>query len=345
MLRDVSEPQLRWAILGTGNIAGQFAAAMRTSRRGRVVAVGSRSIDSAREFAHRFEIPSAYGNYEHAAGDTTVDAVYISLPNSMHHEWTIRSFAAGKHVLCEKPFAVTESQAREMFAAADHAGKTLVEAFMHLSHPQTHGVLEAMRSGAIGQVQLIRTSFCYRTRRVDGNIRFDASLAGGAMMDVGCYCTNFSQLIAGAAPTAIRAFAKLNDHSVDELAAGVLEFPGEILSTFACGMTTQADNTAYICGTEGFIEIPVPWKPAVRGAMYTIARGTPPKQDMAKGAAPATPPRDVHTVDADRELYALEADDFAATVFDGAPPAVSRELTLANARVLDEIRQQIGLSF
>jgi hypothetical protein len=110
-------------------------------------------------------------------------------------------------------------------------------------------------------------------------------------------------------------------------------------------MTVQADNTAYLCGTEGFVEVPIPWKPPGKGATYTIARGTPPKQDAPKGTTPTAPPRDERAVDAGRELYALEADDVAATVQDGKPPRVSRELTLRNMSVLDEVRRQIGLSF
>ena len=143
----------------------------------------------------------------------------------------------------------------------------------------------------------------------------------------------------------MRAFAKLHPSGVDELTAGVLEFSGGPLATFACGMTTQADNTAHICGTEGFIEVPIPWKPACASATYTIAHGTPPRQDAPKGATPIAPPRETRTVDADRELYALEADDFAASVLDGTLPRVSRELTMGNVRVLADIRRQIGLNF
>jgi predicted dehydrogenase len=336
---------LRWGILGTGNIAEQFATGLRTSRRTRVCAVGSRTTDAARGFASKFDVPGAHGSYDALLADPNVDAIYLSLPNSMHHEWTLKSLAAGKHVLCEKPFAVNESQSREMFEAADRAGKVLIEAFMYLSHPQTHAWLDALRGGAIGEHRLIRTSFCYRTKRDAGNIRFSSELAGGALMDVGCYCTNLALVVTGAEPIAIYASGKLHPTGVDELAAGVLQFPGGVVSTFSCGMTTQADNTAQICGTEGYIEIPIPWKPPMTGATWTIAHATPPRQDAPRGAAPTTPPRDTRTTTADRELYALEADDFAATVFDGVPPRVPRELTLSNVRVLDKIRSQLGLSF
>lgn len=333
---------LRWGILGTGNIAGQFAAAMRTAKRGKLVAVGSRAIESARQFAHRFEIPLALGSYDALLRESSVDAVYLSLPNSQHHAWTLKALAAGKHVLCEKPFATSESEAAEMFDAATKHSRVLVEAFMYLSHPQTHAVTESIHAGAIGEVRHIRTSFCYRTTRLDGNIRFDPQLAGGALMDVGCYCTNLSLLIAGTRPARVEALSRKHPSGVDELTTGMLEFPSGTIASLACGMTTQADNTAMICGTEGFIEIPVPWKPPRTQATWMIGRSTPPRQDAPKGIAPSAPPREIRTVDADKDLYALEADDFAATVLDGAPPSVSRELTLNNMAVLDQIRAQIG---
>lgn len=338
--------RLRWGILGTGNIAGQFAAGMSTSKRGKVVAVSSRSFELARAFAEKHAITSAYGSYNDLLTDRGVDAVYVSLPNALHHAWTIKSLEAGKHVLCEKPFAVNHLQALEMFEAADRAQKTLIEAFMYLSHPQTIAALDAVRSGDIGDLRIVRSSFCYRTRRVDGNIRFSRELAGGALMDVGCYCTNLACALAQEDPVQINVTARLHSTGVDEVAAGVLRFPSGLLASFTCGMTVQADNTAYLCGTEGYVEIPVPWKPPVKGATWHIARSTPPKQDVPPGEKkPAAPPRETFTVDAGQELYALEADDFAATVHDAKPPRVSRELTLRNARILDEIRRQIGLGF
>jgi predicted dehydrogenase len=318
---------------------------MHNSRRGRVVAVASRSPDHARDFAHRFHITEGYAGYNAMLDDRSVDTVYVALPNSMHHEWTIKALAAGKHVLCEKPFAGNLEQTHEMFDAADRAGRVLAEAFMYLSHPQTHAFMEAIRSGAIGDLRLIRSSFCYRTTRVTDNIRFNAGLAGGALMDVGCYCTSLALLVAGESPSEIHASGRLHPSGVDELCGVVMRFASGVVSTFSCGMTTQADNTAEICGTEGYLEIPVPWKPPARGAMWTIARGTPPRQDALKGAAAVTPPRDARSVDADRDLYALEADDFATTVLDAAPARVPRELTLQNMAVLDEIRRQLGLKY
>ncbi|MGH7177373.1 MAG: Gfo/Idh/MocA family protein [Tepidisphaeraceae bacterium] len=332
---------LGFGILGTGNIANQFAMGIATSVRTRTVAVGSRSVDSARAFADRFGIQKVHGSYGSLLSDQEVDAVYLSLPNSMHHEWTIRSLRAGKHVLCEKPLAVTAAQGREMFEEARRAGRTLVEAFMYVSHPQTRAIIDAVRGGTIGELRLIRTSFCYRTTRVDGNIRFDPAMAGGATMDVGCYCVHFSRMVAGAEPDSVHAVSQLHESGVDLTTTGVLHFPAGVVASFVCGMGVQCDNTAHVCGTEGYIEIPWPWKP-LKTATYTIAHSAPPRQD--KGLTAPSPRREM-TITAARGLYALEADDFAAAVLDGAPPALTESNTLGNLRVMDEIRRQIGAKY
>jgi predicted dehydrogenase len=265
----------------------------------------------------------------------------------MHHEWTIRSLRAGKHVLCEKPLATNAAQAEEMFDVAQREGRVLVEAFMYRSHPLTRAVLDAVRSGEIGELKLIRTSFCFRTTKVRDNIRFDAALAGGGLMDVGCYCLNFSRLFAGAEPAAAFAAGHLHESGVDDHACGVLHFPGGVTATFACGMSVQADNAAYLCGSEGYIEVPVPWKPPRENAAYSVVRATPPLMDgpARSAGAPSPPPRQPHHVTAAAELYALETEDFAAAVLDGAPPALDRQDTVGNMRLLDELRRQVGVKF
>lgn len=333
---------LRWGILGTGNIARQFAAGLATSTRTMIAAVASRQADAARSFAGIHGVPAAYGSYAELLADRSVDAVYVSLPNSMHHEWTIAALRAGKHVLCEKPIAANAAQAEEMFDTAERAGRVLVEAFMYRSHPLTHAVIDAVRGGEIGRLQLIRTSFCFRTTRIEGNIRFDSALAGGSLMDVGCYCLNFSRFFAGTEPVRAHAVGTLHERGVDTSAAGVLMFPGDLAASFTCGMSLHADNTAYLCGTEGFIEIPVPWKPPRVGAQYCVVRGAPPLMD-GPAKTPDRPPRQRRSVDAGKELYALEADDFAVAALDGAPPRLDRADSVGNMRLLDELRRQVGL--
>ena len=345
------DQKLRWGILGTGNIARQFAAGVRACRRGVLWAVGSRSEESARAFADANGVRAAHGSYDALIANPSVDAVYLSLPNSMHHAWTIKALRAGKHVLCEKPIAVTAPQAEEMFDAAAAGGRVLMEAFMYRTHPLTLAVAAAVGRGEIGELKLIRTSFCFRTSRVRDNIRFNPELAGGALMDVGCYCVNFARFFAGVEPAAVHAVGRLHPGGVDEEAAGTLCFPatparpGGVLATFTCGMGVQADNTAYLCGTEGYIEVPVPWKPPADRAVYVVSGGVPPKMDNRPGAPSGPAPRDVRVVPAGGELYALEADHFADVVLGGATPRVSRDDSVGNMRVLDELRRQVGLSY
>lgn len=336
--------RLRWGILGTGNIARQFSAGVNASHRCQLAAVASRQQASADAFARDYQIANAYGDYGALLRDPSVDAIYVSLPNSLHHEWTIRALEAGKHVLCEKPFAMSVEESRQMFDAAQRAGRLVMEAFMYRSHPLTHAVADAIKGGEIGQVKIVRTSFCYRTRKIEGNVRFDPALGGGVLMDVGCYCINFSRFIAGEEPSVLLAAGNRHETGVDDLVCGTLQFPSGILASFTCGMSTQADNTAYVLGTEGYIEIPVPWKPPVKGAQFTIARGIPPKMDSAAAsptAPPAPPPRQTISVDAPTELYGMEADDFAAAVIDGKPLPVTPEDTLGNMLAIEKLLLQI----
>lgn len=333
---------LRWGILGTGNIARQFAEGVAGASRSRVVAVGSRDAGRAAGFVDDNNMHCTAGTYADVLADESVDAIYNALPNSMHHEWTLKAFDAGKHVLCEKPMAVDAAEAQAMFDAADRAGLLLAEAFMYQSHPMIKAVLQQLRSGAIGKVKVIRASFCYRTRKIEGNIRFDKSLAGGALMDIGCYCVSLARLIADSEPVEVHGTGVVHESGVDELVTGSLRFGDGTLASFTAGMTAQADNRAMILGDEGYLLIPVPWKPPVREAEFSIHKATPPRQDTAGKVLPPSGPEVFH-IDAGKPLYALEADDFAAAVLDGAPLTVTKQHSLGNAVVVDELRRQVGV--
>jgi len=335
---------LRYGVLGTGNIARQFAEGVAGSRRSVVSAVASRSIENADAFGDAHGVANRHPTYDALLDDDTVDAVYISLPNTLHHDWAVRCLGAGRHVLCEKPIASTAAEAEAMFDAAERAGRVLMEAFMYRMHPLTKTVVDRVRGGAIGRVKLIRTSFCYRTHKTDpaDNIRFDPKLAGGALMDIGCYCISFARLIAAAEPTSIRVAGHVHDTGVDDYAAGTLGFADGTVATFACGMTLQADNAALICGEDGWVEVPVPWKPPVDGAVAYVKGQTPPRQDHAD--APPPGPEELR-VDAPAPLYGMEADAFAAVVLEGAELPVTRADTVGNMRVLDEVRRQVGLAY
>jgi predicted dehydrogenase len=323
--------RLAWGILGTGRIAGQFAAGLNASERCQTAAVGSRQVATGSAFAAHHAIPIVHDSYDALLADPAVQAVYVSLPNGLHHEWTVKALRAGKHVLCEKPFAGNLAQAQEMFDVARKCGCVLAEAFMYRSHPLTHAIQQAVAEGRIGQLKVIRTSFLFAAEKVEGNVRFDAALAGGALMDVGCYCVSYARLFARAEPQNLLACGHLHASGVDDYVAAAMAFPGGIVSSFACGITVRADNTAQLHGTAGYILVPLPWKPPAVDAAYTLV-------DKEGGQ---------HTVlvSANKHLYALEADDFAATVLDGVPQRVTEADTLGNQRCLDVLRRQVGVEF
>jgi predicted dehydrogenase len=337
--------RLRWGVLGTGNIARQFATGVRGCRRGVLAAVGSRSVESARDFAGKFDVPAAAGSYDELVRRDDVDAIYVSLPNNLHHEWTIRSLEAGKHVLCEKPLAVSADEAREMFDASRRARRLLIEAYMYRAHPQTAAVMQQVRSGAIGELRHVRTNFSFKVARTAGNIRFDPALAGGALMDVGGYCLSFSMLVAGAPPSVVHAIGRRHPAGVDEQTSVLMQFPAGLTASFTVGMAMQADNTAMISGSDGYLEIAWPWKPVAGRSGYVIARQIPPRQDAAGRPVPASAPREAVEVPVDQDLYGIEADAFAACVFDGVAPFVSEAESVEYARLLQSIRRQVGLDY
>lgn len=337
---------LRFGILGTGNIAGQFARDMPTAKRSIITAVGSRTPGAAQRFAQTWNIPKHHGSYDALLADPDVDAVYLTLPNTLHRAWTVKALEAGKHVLCEKPMAVTADDAAAMFDAAQRTGRVLIEAFMYRTHPLTEAVVQAVRSGVIGELRIIRASFCYRMQSIAGNTRFDPALGGGALLDIGCYCVGYAQLLTAAQPEAVHAVGHVHDAGVDDYAAGVLRFPGGVVATFTCGMTAQADNGLHLGGTDGFLDVPVPWKPPPRNAVYIVRGQRPPKIDSpGKNSPPAAPTDETHCVDSPGELYALEADAFADVVARQRDPFVTPEDTLHNLRALETMRRQLGLAY
>lgn len=321
----MSDP-LAWGILGTGNIARKFAAQLPETPQGKLVAVGSRSADSAQQFVDEFA-GKPHAGYDRLLDDPNVEAVYVSLPNALHREWTIRSLEAGKHVLCEKPLAVTAAEGEEMFAAAERHGRVLVEAFMYRCHPVVAELIETVRSGAVGQLKMIRTHFTFNRPHPADDVRYQPRLAGGSLMDVGCYCINLARALAASEPTAVHAVAHLHPSGVDDYAAGTLDFDGRVLAAFTCGMTVEADRTTYVCGSEGYLAIDTPW---FSDGTFTLVRGQ--ERQTIRAEAPMSP-------------YALEAETFARAVHDGAAPWITKDDTLGNLRVLDDLRPQIRLPF
>lgn len=323
---------LRWGILGTGKIAGKFAAEFPQNPRGELAAVGSRKADSAARFAADYQVPQA-GAYQDVLDSDDVDAVYLSFPNALHREWTLSALAAGKHVLCEKPIAATAGEAEAMFDAAEKHGRVLIEAFMYRCHPAIQKCIELVHAGALGNLKLIRTHFTFNRPPDPQDVRYRKDLAGGSLMDVGCYCINFARALAGGEPTQSHAVAHIHSTGVDDYAAGTLEFEGRILATFSCGMTVTADRTTYVAGDEGYLTIPFPW---FSDGSFELVKAPP-------STSPPQPEVERFQIDAPMPSYALEAHAFAEVVQDGKPAWIARSDSLGNMRVLDALRSQIRL--
>jgi predicted dehydrogenase len=264
---------MRLGLLSTANINRQILVGARGAGQVDVVAVGSRDGAKAQTYAGEHGIAKAHGSYEALLEDTDVDAVYISLPNGMHHEWTMRALAAGKHVLCEKPYTRHPAEAVEAFDAAEAAGLVLMEAFMYRHHPQSATIQRLVRDGAVGRVLAVKAVFSFPLADLT-NVRALPELDGGALMDVGCYCVKFARMAAGRAPTRVSAAARWAASGVDETLAGTLEYAGGAIAQIACSLATSFNQSAQIIGTDGAIEVEQAFnlRPTLRGRMR-VQRG------------------------------------------------------------------------
>jgi predicted dehydrogenase len=222
-----------------------------------LVAVASRDQARADAYAREWGIPRAYGSYEALLADPEIEAVYISLPNTMHAEWSIRALDAGKHVLCEKPFTRHPEEVEAAWDAADRNGRLLTEAFMYRHHPQTKRLVELVREGAIGELRLVRSAFSYSLYD-EANIRLRVDVEGGALMDVGCYNVSGSRLLAGE-PERVWGEAWFGPSGTDWVFAGTMRFPGDVIATFDCGTALSNRDELEAIGSEGSLFLDNPW--------------------------------------------------------------------------------------
>jgi xylose dehydrogenase (NAD/NADP) len=245
-------PALRIGILGAANIAKLFVAGVRPSTNVVVTSIAARDVERARKFAAETGIAHVHPTYEALLADPAIDAVYNPLPNNLHAQWSIRALDAGKHVLCEKPLATSGREARAMFDAAARNRVHLAEAYPYRAQPQTLKLRELLRDKAIGRVQLIHASFGFPLTDA-ANIRLDAALAGGALMDAGCYPVSLVRTIAGSRPTRVHAMARWTDSGVDRSLVASLEFAEGLLAQVSCSFATARHRQALIVGDEGSI--------------------------------------------------------------------------------------------
>ncbi len=246
-----------WGIISTADINRKVIPGAQASRKVDLVAVASRTQARAEEYAREWGIERAYGSYEALLADPDVEAVYISLPNTMHCEWSIRSLEAGKHVLCEKPLTRHPEEAEAAFDAADRAGRLLMEAFMYRHNPQTEKLRSLIDEGAIGEVRLIRSTFSYSLYDA-ANIRLRPDVEGGALMDVGCYCVSGSRLIGGE-PEWVAGQARYGSSGTDWVFTGQMRFSGDVLATFDCGTALPERDELEVIGSEGSLFLDDPW--------------------------------------------------------------------------------------
>jgi len=325
---------LRWGLLAAGGIAGRFAKGLATIRdQATCLAVGSRDIEKAKRFAQEHGVERAYGSYEELLADPDVDAVYISTPNSLHAEWSIKAARAGKHILCEKPVTVNAAQLQKVLRAVKKADVFFMEAFMYRCHPQWKRLLEIVQAGTIGEVRILQSAFAFNMGLKLENIRLSNPLAGGGLMDVGCYCVSFCRLVAGEEPMKCHAVAKIGDRSrVDEFAAGVLQFPSGAVASFVCGTQCGTPTVANVYGSKGSIVVTNPWFPSDENAKLVVtAEGKTETIEVKHG----------------RDLYANEALTVAEFIDrrQAEPTAMTWADSLGQMKTLDALRASIGLKF
>jgi predicted dehydrogenase len=250
--------KIRWGVLGVAKIAtAKVIPAMQRSSLTEIAAIASRNASKASQAAKHLGIPKSYGSYEALLADPEIDAVYNPLPNNLHVEWSIKAAEAGKHVLCEKPIALSVAQTHELIAARDRTGVKIGEAFMVHLHPQWLRALEIIRSGEIGELRAMNFAFSYNNLDA-GNIRNQPELGGGAIMDIGCYPIHTSRWMFGAEPVRVSALIEKDPHfGTDRLASALLEYPrGHTILT--CGTQMSPYQRAIMFGATGRIEIEIP---------------------------------------------------------------------------------------
>ena len=317
-----------WGILSTANIGmAKVTPAMQQGQVARVDAIASRDATAARAAADKLGIAKAYGSYEELLADPAIEAIYNPLPNHLHVPWTIRALEAGKHVLCEKPIALTAEEARAVIAARDASGKIVAEAFMVRHHPQWRKARDIVRSGRLGDVRAIHTAFCYFNTDPE-NVRNKADIGGGGLLDIGCYAVATARyLFAGEPERAIAIIDRDPGFGTDRLAGGLLGFSGGRQLTFVCSTQLSPYQRVQVLGTQGRLEIEIPFNaPPGYPCRLFIDNG----KDL-KGTEIVT-----ETVEP-CDQYTLQGDAFSRVILGDDPLEFPIEDAILNMRVLDAL--------
>jgi predicted dehydrogenase len=315
----MADKVLNWGLLSTAHINRALLPPLQVSKRNRLVAVASRTQESANAYAREWRIPRAHGSYEALLADPEIDVIYNSLPNHLHAEWTIRAVEAGKHVLCEKPLALRVEEVEAIQAAARRHGQVVAEAFMYRHHPQTLKAQELVRNGSLGTLKLVRGSFSYILKR-EGNIRADPAMGGGSLWDVGCYPISYARSLIREDPREVFGWQVTGETGIDETFVGQMRFDRDILAQFDCSFIIPFHVFMEIVGSEGTVSIPEPYKPGINEKIY-LTRGDKTEVIKIKG----------------QELYIGEVEDMADAILLGRDPRVSLDDSRANVAVISAL--------
>jgi predicted dehydrogenase len=309
---------LRLGLLSTANINREILAAAATCDDISVLAVASRDLARAEAYARERGLERAHGSYEGLLADAEVDAVYVSLPNGLHHEWTMRALAAGKHVLCEKPYSRHPGEVEEAFAVAGRSGLVLMEAFMYRHHPQTAVVAGLVREGAIGAPRLVRAAFAFQLGSVE-DIRASAELEGGSLMDVGCYCVSGLRLLAGEPESAVGEQI-VGSSGVDMSFRGALRFPDGTVGELRCSLEAPRHQELQVVGENGRLRVEAPWRVDWGGDVLLERDGEVTRVDVPEA-----------------DSYVRQLANFADAAAGVAPALLGREDALGQARAIDAL--------
>ena len=309
---------LRWGILSTAHINIKVLTGAGLTEAADVRAVASRDAERADGFARHWSIPHFYGSYEELLADDDIEAVYVPLPNALHHPWTMRALAAGKHVLCEKPYSRDPDLVAEAFDLAEASGLVLSEAYMYRYHPQMRRLAAVVADGAIGELRLINSSFTWPTN-APGDIRLDPDLEGGSLLDVGCYCVSAARLLAGE-PSAATADWVVGPTGVEVRIVGSLRFGGDVQLHFDSGFHLPDRSWLEVVGSDGWIRVRDPWH-GVNAALEINGQGQETTVESFAGVNP----------------YQLELDEFAMAVRGRPSSALGRRDAFGQAIALDAL--------
>lgn len=325
--------RLGWGFLSTARINERLIHVLRTSERSELVAIASRDSETAQRYAHQWEIPRSYGSYQEMLRDPDIGIIYISSPNHLHAEWSIKCAEAGKHVLCEKPLALSTSEIDEIAAAAQRNGVIVQEAAMMRFHPQTYFIKKLIADGAIGEVRLVRGVFTFPLQRTD-DFRRDLRMGGGSLWDVGCYCVSFSRTVLQSEPVEVFAFQTTSDSGVDLSFSAQMRFASGTMVHFFSSFAAFPSVNADLLGTKGEIKLNLPWvnQPG-RTAEVHLTTQSAVGETSTFGDIAHDRKTEIQVYE-NTNAYRDEVESMAASVLDGVEPVVSLADSRNNAAVI-----------